>query len=104
MKQSLLVQEKELREAARARGLKVRKSKTLEKTPYRAMNPPAAKELGIKCPKNVILYDSRSSKTQRRKVMDLRHELIEHDEMKKGKTYRNAHKVANRKQRTIGVV
>lgn len=92
-------QEKGLRKAAKDRGLKVRKSTALEKTPYRAMNPLAAKELGVKCPKDKILYTKQS-----KKVLDIRHELVEYDEMAKGKTYKTAHKVANRKQRTIGAV
>ena len=101
---SLKEQEKELREAAKARGLKVRNSKALAKTPYRAMNPLAAKELGMRCPKNAILLGPRACRTKKREVMDLRHELVEVDEMRKGKPYKTAHLIANRKQRTVGVV
>ena len=97
-------QEEQLKQAAKKRGLIIKKDKSLTKTPYRAMNPHAARELKQNCPKNAITYDPKRIKTKRMKVMDLRHEIIEFDEMCKGKKYKTAHKKANRFQRTIGYV
>lgn len=74
------------------------------------MNPRAAKLLKQKCPKNTITYDPRLDDTLREKVLDTRHELIEHKVIgklrRKGvprdRLYPRAHKIANRKQRTVG--
>jgi hypothetical protein len=105
MKVSLKQQEQELRNQAKKRGLKIRYTPQLKKTPYRAMNPMASKELGIKCGKNIIGYTKNSARTKRRFVMDMRHEIIEYDTMKKRKLhYPKAHKIANRKQRTVGYI
>ena len=98
---NLTEQEKALRLMAKRRGLKVRPDKRLRLTPFRAMHPRAAKELDQPCPKATITYDPRIVTTRRKRVMDIRHEIIENDEMGKGKRYKSAHKVANRKQRTI---
>lgn len=110
MKPPLRQQLKDIRKAARKSGLSVRKDKRLSSTPYRAMNPRAAKLLKQKCPKNTITYDPRLDDTLREKVLDTRHELIEHKVI--GKLQRKgvpsecqypiAHQIANRRQRTIG--
>jgi hypothetical protein len=103
MVDSLDVQLKSLKRAARKRGLKgPRKDRRLTATPYRAMHPAAAKELDQPCPKKTITYDPSTVKTKRRLVMDLRHEIVEVGEMAKGKKYRPAHRIANRKQLTLG--
>jgi hypothetical protein len=98
---NLTEQEKALRLMAKRRGLKVRPDKRLRHTPFLAMHPRAAKELGMPCPRKTITFDPRIVNTRKKRVMDVRHEIIENDEMGKGKKYRTAHKVANRKQRTI---
>jgi hypothetical protein len=102
MKVSLKKQEQYLRKQAKKRGLKIRHTPSLNSTPYRAMHPCASKELGIKNPKNTIGYTKYSERPKRRFVMDLRHELIEYDLMKNKKyKYKKAHKIANRKQRSV---
>lgn len=94
-----------LKKAARKRGLTIRKTPQLSNTEYRAMNPQAAKELGIKSPKKTIGYTSNCERTKRRLVMDIRHELIEYDAMKKyGMKYKKAHKIANRKQLSVNYI
>jgi hypothetical protein len=89
-----------LKKAAKKRGLVIRKTPKLSNTPYRAMQPMAAKELKINNPKNTIGYTNNCERTKKRLVMDIRHEIIEYDAMKKGARYKTAHKLANRKQRT----
>ena len=109
-KPTLKQQFKDIRKAAKKSGLSVRKDSRLKKSPYRAMNPRAAKLLKQPCPPRALTYDPRLDDTMREKVLDIRHELIEHKEIgrleKKGvprnKRYPKAHRVANRKQRTIG--
>lgn len=95
---------KELKKAAKKRGLKIRKDKRLRNTPYRAMNPMAAKELKQPCPPKTITYGIMACYPKRRLPLDIRHEIIEYDEMRKGKKYRTAHKIANRKQRDLDYV
>ena len=89
-----------VRSKASARNLKIRKDRRLVKTPYRAMNEYAGKELKQPYTKGCITYSphTRSKKTL---AMDLNHEIIEFDKMKKGWRYKRAHKLANRKQRTF---
>jgi hypothetical protein len=101
---SLKEQERHLRQAARNRGLCVKRTRGLSKTPYRAMNPRAAKELGVPWSSHMIGYDNYSARTHKRLVMDLRHEIIEYDRMGRGWRYRRAHRMANRKQRTVNAV
>lgn len=101
---TLQKQMESLRRAARSRRLSIRAMPSLRKTPYRAINPRAAKELGVKCGKHTIGYDPAIVKGKSMRVMDVRHEIVEFDEMGKGKRYKTAHKVANRKQRTVGAV
>jgi hypothetical protein len=93
-----------LKKSAKKRGLTIRHTPKLKSTQFRAMNPPAAKELGIKSSKHTIGYTNLCKKTPRRFVMDMRHEIIEYDAMKKGKKYKSAHKIANRKQRNINAI
>ena len=107
---SLKQQFKDIKKAARKSGLSVRKDNRLKKTAYRAMNPRAAKLLKQPCPPHALTYDPRLDDTLREKVLDVRHELIEHKEIgklsrkgvSKSLRYPRAHRVANRKQRTIG--
>jgi hypothetical protein len=101
---SLNQQLRELKKAAKKRGLTIRSTPKLKETPYRAMNPEASRELGIKSSKHTIGYTKLCQKTPRRFVMDIRHELIEYDAMKKGKKYKSAHKLANRKQRNLNAI
>lgn len=98
----LTAQLHELKNAAKTRGLKVEQDKRLQGTPYISMNPRAAKELHQPCRKRAITFWGERS--LQHEVMDIRHELIEYDEMGKGKPYKVGHKIANRKQRTVNVV
>lgn len=97
-------QYQDLLKAAHRRGLRVRRDDSLKKTEYRAMHPRAAKELGLKCPKNTITYQLSCRRPKSRRVLDLRHEIVEWDEMSKGKRYKAAHRIANKRQATVGVV
>ena len=107
---SLKQQFKDIKKAARKSGLSVRKDNRLKKCPYRGMNPRAGRLLKQPYIENTLTYDPRLTDTWREKVLDIRHELIEHKEIgrlqRKGvpshKRYPMAHRVANRKQRTIG--
>ncbi len=101
-KEDLKEQLKSLKTAAKRRGLVVRHDKGLKDTPYRAMNPRAARseEVDQCCPKNAILFESKYLPEE---VMDIRHEILEYDKMGKPHwKYKRAHKFANRKQRTVG--
>ena len=89
-----------VRRKASARKLKIRKDRRLLQTPYRAMNEFAGKELKQPHIKGYITY-SPQIKTKKMLVMDLNHEIIEYDKMKKGWKYKRAHKLANRKQRSF---
>jgi hypothetical protein len=68
------------------------------------MQPLAARELKIKNPKMTIGYTKLCKTPKRRLPMDIRHEIIEYDAMKKGLKYKTAHKLANKKQRNIGSI
>lgn len=94
----------ELKKAAKKRGLKIRNYDRLTKTPYRAMNPLAAKELRQPCPPRTIVYCNIALHPKRRLPMDIRHEIVEYDAMRKGKRYKAAHRIANRKQRNLSAV
>ncbi len=98
---SLKEQEYQLRQAAKRRGLRVRKDPRLAKTPYRAMNPRAARELHQPCPPRTITYILSKRRPKSRKVLDIRHEIREFDRMGLGWKYRKAHRDANRKQRDV---
>ena len=98
---SIHVQMLILKKVAKRHNLKIRPDKRLCKTPYRGMNPYAAKALNQPCPKKTLTYDPRLDKTQKRIVMDIRHEILEYQEMQKGKSYKIAHKKANKFQRNI---
>jgi len=89
------------KEAAR-RGLKIKKDKRLTKTPYRASHPLVEDMIGVKNKGKFITYEPRTERNKRRLVMDINHEICEFDLMKKGYSYRHAHKISNRKQRKIG--
>ena len=110
MKPTLRQQLRDIRKAAKRSGLSIKKDKRLIGSPYRAMNPRAAKLLGQKCPPKTLTYDPRLDDTLREKVLDTRHELIEHKKIgklqrqgvPKHRRYPIAHRYANRKQRTIG--
>lgn len=101
---SLKVQMRELRHAAAERGLRIRHTPSLTHTPFRAMNPLAAKENSIPWPRDLIGYDGVYCRTSRMKVMDIRHEIREFDRMKQGWHYPAAHKDANKVQRNPKVV
>jgi hypothetical protein len=90
-----------LRKKAHERGLKIRKDRRLIKTPYIAMHPYAGRELKQPFIKKHITYQPDLERRKRKLVMDVNHELIEYDLMKKGWKYKKAHKLANRKQRTL---
>lgn len=91
---------KSLKRVAHKQGLGVQKDKRLSQTPYAAMNDLAGKELNMPHRKKAITYDPTCHKALRKRVMDIRHELIERPLMKKGMRYKRAHKIANRKQRS----
>jgi hypothetical protein len=101
MNVSLKSQFSELKQAAKERGLKIAKDKRLKKTPYIAMQPKAAKELNQPYKKKTITHCGQKL---RKLVMDVRHEIIEYDKMKRGWKYKAAHKFANRKQNTKDIV
>ena len=90
-----------VKEQAKQRGLKVRFDKRLRKTPYRAMNPHAGKELEQPFIKKTLTYGPRSKTSKHKMCMDLNHENIEDYKMKQGWCYEVAHKFANRKQRNF---
>ncbi len=106
-KPTLKEQWTELKREAHCRGLRVRKAdNVLNSTPYRAMNPRAAKLLKQPCPPKTIIYSLSSRRPVHRKIMDVRHELIEHEMINElcnrgvppSRLYPTAHQVANRKQ------
>ena len=97
-------QELALKKAARKRGLHIAPTAALCDTPYRAMNPRAAKELGIKWPKGLIGFDPHVRMPKSKRLMDERHEIIECDRMGQGHHYKAAHRYANRKQRDVRAV
>jgi hypothetical protein len=92
-----------LKEEAKKRGLRIRKDRRLTKTPYVAMHEYAGKELKQPYIKGTITYEPQSLRRKHKLCMDLNHEIIEYDLMRKGKRYKPAHKVANRKQRTFRI-
>jgi ribosomal protein S12 len=94
----------DLKRAAKKRGLCIRATPSLSKTPFRAMNPRAARELGIKWSKHIIGYDPHVRMPKSERVMDERHEIIEYDQIGKGHHYKVAHRYANRRQRTVGAI
>jgi hypothetical protein len=105
VKPPLKVQMRELKRAAAERGLRIRHTPSLSKTPFRAMNPLAAKENNIPWPKDLIGYDGLSCGTTQMNVMDIRHEIVEYDYMKdRRRHYKSAHKVANKKQERVNSV
>jgi hypothetical protein len=99
-----------LKKEAHKRGLKIRKDKRLTPTKYRANHPLVSEIVGFEV-KGSIGYDPKHCKTLKRKVMDVRHEIVEMDTMKplikKGysvkRAYKIGHKVANKKQRDPNV-
>jgi len=107
---SLRKQLQSISKEAHQHGLRIRPCKKLSKTPYRGMNPRAAKLLKQPCPPKSVTYDPQIVDTLHEKVVDLRHEVIEHKEIgrlqRKGvpahRRYPMAHKRANRYQTTIG--
>jgi len=107
---TLREQQRSINQAAKALGLTIRPSREIHETPYRAMNPEAAKLLDQRCPTHAIVYDSVLDTTRRRQVMDTRHEVIEAGAIRalarhgvpKKRRYPIAHKMANRFQRVIG--
>jgi hypothetical protein len=84
---------------AHKQGFRIKKDERLTPTPYRASHPLVEKMIGVKNKGKVITYDPNCVKTDKRKAMDINHEIIEYNLMKKGKTYKQAHKIANKKQR-----
>ena len=94
---------KYVQQEAKKRGLKIKPDKRLGQTPYRACHPLVEKMVGVKNKGKVLTYDPKIVKTKRMLVMDMNHEMIEMDLMRKGKTYKQAHRVANRKQRSFDI-
>ena len=88
----------QVKEVAMKRGLHTRKDRRLLRTPYRAMNPRAARELHQPYIPKTLTYTLSNRRPKHRQVMDLRHELVEYIMMGKGYPYRMAHRVANREQ------
>ena len=84
---------------AQERGLKVRQDKRLTKTPWAAMHPLAGGVLKQPFIKKSVTFDP--DLPRRKIIMNINHELFEHDKMKIGWSYKKAHKFANRKQRTL---
>jgi hypothetical protein len=103
-KMPLTVQMNILTRAARHRHLSIKPMPSLSRTAFRAMNPRAAREEKIRWPTNIIGYDPQVRMPKPKRVMDIRHELIEYDKMGKGCHYLKAHKYANRKQRTVSAM
>lgn len=97
--QSLKQKELYIKQEAKKRNLKIKQDKRLTKTPYRAMQPFAGKELDQPYIKNHITYEPKSKKNKGKLLMDLNHEIIEYDLMKKKLPYHKAHKISNKKQR-----
>lgn len=104
--QCLKKQFKQLVNAAHKRGLRVRRDDRLRQTPYRAMNPSAACILRQPCLARTITYQRSCRRPEHRKVLDVRHEILEHDRIKelqkrgvpRNRLYPLAHRFANRKQ------
>jgi len=71
--------------------MKVKEVKNIGKG-YEGMNPLAAKELGVKCPRNTILVKKSLSPKSKKKTIT--HEKIEYKQMKRGLKYRPAHRIA----------
>jgi hypothetical protein len=92
-----------LKQEAKKRGLKIRKDKRLTKTLYAAMHQYAGEELNQPYIKGVITYEPKSLRNRNKFCMDINHEIIEYDLMHKGKRYKYAHKIANRKQRSFNI-
>jgi hypothetical protein len=103
-KMPLTAQMNILTRAAQHRHLRIKAMPGLSRTPFRAMNPRAAKEEKVKWPANVIGYDPQVRMPKQKRIMDLRHELIEYDKMGSGLHYLKAHRYANRKQRTVSSI
>jgi hypothetical protein len=99
----MTLKERELyvKREAKKRNLKIRVDKRLNKTPYRAMQPFAAIELKQPFIKKYITYAPYLKKRKRTLIMDIHHEILEYDKMKKKWRYRKAHSFANRKQRSF---
>lgn len=80
--------------------LKIKRVKSKSIKGYYGMNPEAAKELGIKCPKNTILIEDKLK--GRMKKRTIAHEKIENYMMKKkGLKYKEAHKIAEKFEKRI---
>jgi cell shape-determining protein MreC len=81
--------------------LKVRCVSSKNLLDFAAMNPRAAKDMHFRnIKKNEILLDKKRPLKSR--VVDLRHELIEIDAMKKNNNkYFPAHKIATRKEKKL---
>lgn len=85
---------------AKSCGLKVKDVPSSRLKDYAGMNPCAAKKMGYKSiGKKEILIDRELPLHTR--VRNLRHELIEYHDMKKGKDYFPAHKKALVAERKI---
>jgi len=80
------------------RVLKVKAVKHIPKG-YLGMNPLAAKELGIPCPKDTILI--KKSLSPKQKKLTVAHEKIEFVQMQRGSNYRKAHKVASSLEKNV---
>ena len=91
-----------LKQEAKVRGLKVQKDPRLTKSPYRASHPLSCTFVDdIPTKKKAITYEPASERNKHKLVMDINHEIIEYDLAKKGVGYKKAHRIANRKQRSI---
>jgi hypothetical protein len=64
---------------------------------YAAMNEMAAKRIGFPCKKNEILLDRNPDMARR--VRNLRHELIERNLMREGRTYWEAHCISLKREK-----
>jgi hypothetical protein len=111
LKVPLKEQLKSVRRVARYRGYRIKADRRLGNTPYAAMHPRAAKEMNRHLPRGqripyrdrTITYDPDCHRLPRKRVVDLRHELIEEHRMDEhGLSYKPAHKIANKLQRTVG--
>jgi hypothetical protein len=83
----------------------IKPDKRLSNTPYRAMQEHAGRKLKQPFIPKTYTYDPncfdlRTKKDKQKLTMDINHEHIEHDNMNKGISYKIAHKLANRKQRS----
>jgi len=88
-----------MKKLARQEGLAIRVDPRLTPTPFRAMNPRAARELHQPYIPRTITFQPNLKKNLPMLAMDINHELIEYEKIGQGWHYKAAHKCANRKQR-----